>query len=50
MQVRLDATNILNHPVPNAPSVDINSANPFGFIQSKDNPRREFRGQLRLNF
>jgi hypothetical protein len=50
VQVKLDATNILNHPVPNNPSLDINSPNPFGFLQSKDGSRREFRGQLRLNF
>jgi hypothetical protein len=50
IQVRLDATNVLNHPVPNSPVFDINSTNPFGFIQSKGNQRREFKGMVRFNF
>ena len=50
MQIRLDATNILNHPGVGTPSLSINSANDFGSIQSKTNARREFRGQLRLQF
>jgi hypothetical protein len=39
-----------DHPVPNNPSLDINSTNPFGFIQDKGNQRREFKGMLRLDF
>ena len=50
VQVRLDATNVFNHPVPNSPNVNLNSTNPFGFIQDKGNQIRQFRGQLRLNF
>ena len=50
LQIRLDATNILNHPIPNAPSVDLNSSNPFGFIQSKGDQIRQFKGQVRLMF
>ena len=50
LQIRLDATNIFNHPLPNSPNFDINSENPFGFIQDKGNQRREFKGMLRLNF
>jgi hypothetical protein len=50
VQIGLDATNVLNHPIPNNPSLDINSSNPFGFVQDKGNQRREFKGQLRLNF
>jgi hypothetical protein len=50
VQIRLDATNILNHPGVGAPSLNINSANDFGSIQNKGNGRREFRGQLRLQF
>jgi len=50
VQLRVDATNILNHPVPNNPSLDINSTNPFGFIQDKGNQRREFKGMLRFDF
>lgn len=48
-QLRLDATNILNHPVPYmvAPTstttgsvgLNINDPNPFGFIQDKGNPQ-----------
>ena len=50
LQIRLDATNILNHPIPNAPNVDLNSSNPFGFIQSKGDQIRQFKGQVRLTF
>jgi hypothetical protein len=50
VQIRLDATNILNHPGVGSPALNINDANDFGFIQNKGNSRREFRGQLRLNF
>jgi hypothetical protein len=50
LQIRFDATNILNHPVPASPSLDINATNDFGYIGSKGNQKREFRGQLRLNF
>jgi hypothetical protein len=50
LQIRFDATNVLNHPGPGTPSLDINSTNAFGLIQAKDDQRREFRGQLRLNF
>jgi hypothetical protein len=50
LQVRFDATNILNHPLPGTPTLSINSSNPFGYIASKGNQRREFRGQLRLTF
>ena len=50
-QIRLDATNILNHPGVGNPSLDINSATtPFGQITNKDGSKREFRGSLRLNF
>jgi hypothetical protein len=59
LQFRVDATNILNHPnVGNCgttaplcnPNLDINSSNPFGFIQEKGNQRREFKGMLRFDF
>jgi hypothetical protein len=50
VQIRLDATNIFNHPVPSSPSFDLNGTTPFGFIQDKGNQRREFKGQLRINF
>ena len=50
LQIRVDATNVLNHPTPNSPSLDINSTNPFGFIQDKGTQRREFKGMLRFEF
>jgi hypothetical protein len=50
LQLRVDATNVFNHPVPSNPSLNINSANPFGYIADKTNDRRQFQGQLRLNF
>jgi hypothetical protein len=50
IQIRLDATNILNHPGISSPTLDINNTNPFGAITSKDNSHREFRGSLRLSF
>jgi hypothetical protein len=46
LQVRVDATNVLNHPNPNAPSLDVNT---FGNITSKSGAR-ELRGSLRLTF
>ncbi|MBI2149419.1 MAG: TonB-dependent receptor [Acidobacteria bacterium] len=51
IQIRMDATNILNHPTPNNPSLSINSTtNPFGNIQDKGSQRRQFKAQLRFNF
>jgi hypothetical protein len=55
IQVRMDAQNVLNHPNPAAPNLDINNVN-FGLITAagnnaaKTNGRREFQGQLRFNF
>jgi len=62
-QIRLDANNILNHPVPSygsfssgisiivaqPPVVNINSANPFGYLDNKVGTRT-FRITGRLNF
>jgi hypothetical protein len=49
--LRMDATNILNHPTPNNPNFDINDGtDPFGFINDKGNQRRQFKGMLRFNF
>jgi hypothetical protein len=61
VQVRVDATNVFNHPVPylaaNSPGVNINSASPFGFIQDKGTSSvagserfRQFKATLRFNF
>jgi hypothetical protein len=48
LQVRVDATNILNHPTPAGPTLSINSNN-FGLSTSKADGR-SFQGQLRLTF
>ena len=53
-QLRIDCTNILNHPNPTGPNLNINIAgganpNPFGGITSKTGTRA-FQGQMRLNF
>jgi hypothetical protein len=47
--VRMDATNVFNHPQPANPTLDINSATPFGNISTKTGVRT-FQGQLRLEF
>jgi hypothetical protein len=47
LQVRMDATNVLNHPTPNFPTL---SANSLGTINGKGNQVRQFQGQLRLTF
>jgi hypothetical protein len=46
----MDATNILNHPVPADPNLDINNADvPFADIATK-NGVRQFQLSLRLEF
>jgi hypothetical protein len=50
LQVRIDATNILNHPDINTPNVNLNSTNPFGYIADKNTSHRQFQGMLKLNF
>jgi hypothetical protein len=50
LQIRIDGTNIFNHPVANTPSLDINSTSPFGSILDKGDQRREFKGMVRLSF
>ena len=45
-QIRVDATNVLNHPTPGIPSF---SANTFGVSTTKTG-ERSFQGQLRLTF
>jgi hypothetical protein len=49
LQLRVDATNLLNHPLPNNPQYSINN-NAFGTIASKGNQIRTFQGQLRFVF
>ena len=46
VQIRIDATNVLNHPTPAAPSF---AAGTFGVSTAK-NGERSFQGQLRVNF
>ena len=62
-QIRVDATNIFNHPQPggsvsaastriyfaNPPVVNINGANPFGYLGSKAG-NRAFQARIRFNF
>ena len=46
-QIRMDATNVLNHPVPNQPTL---SANSLGTITGKGGQARQLQGQLRISF
>jgi hypothetical protein len=52
LQFRLDATDVLNHPEPTTPILDItgNAATNFGVINLKSSLRRQLQAQLRLNF
>jgi hypothetical protein len=55
LQLRFDAQNVLNHPQPNNPNLNINATDvfgnptPFGQITSKSGGR-SLQGQLRLTF
>lgn len=49
IQLRFDATNVLNHAQPGNPEFDINDAD-FGTIASKTGQGRRFQGQLRFQF
>jgi len=51
IQLRVDAYNVLNHPLPAAPNLNINGTGTtaFGTITNKTGSRR-FQGSLRLNF
>ena len=48
LQIRVDATNVLNHPTPALPTFSINSDN-FGLSTTKTGGRA-FQGQLRFTF
>ena len=50
VQVRMDATNVTNHPGMNAPSLNITNTTVFGQITGKPNNVRQFQGQLRFSF
>jgi hypothetical protein len=49
VQLRFDATNVLNHPLPDNPQFSINNIN-FGTIAEKGDQNRTFQGQLRFTF
>jgi hypothetical protein len=50
LQIRMDSTDVLNHPTPSTPSLLMNGATPFGSIQDKGTQRRFFKASVRLNF
>ena len=50
LSIRMDSTNVFNHPMPSNPILNINGNTPFGSIQDKGNQRRFFKGSVRLNF
>jgi hypothetical protein len=47
LQIRFDGTDIMNHPVPNVPTL---GASAFGQVNGKGAQVRSFQGQLRLTF
>jgi hypothetical protein len=49
VQIRFDATNVLNHANPSTPEFNINDAD-FGTINGKGDQHRSFQGQLRFIF
>jgi hypothetical protein len=49
VQLRFDATNVLNHAQPGGPNFNINSDD-FGTIGTKGGTPRRFQGQLRFQF
>jgi hypothetical protein len=54
VQLRIDTSNVLNHPTPGGPQFSINANNnPFGQITTKNvapQAGRAFQGQVRFNF
>jgi hypothetical protein len=53
LQIRMDATNVLNHPnpLPAAPAISINQASgDFGYLTNNKTGTRTFQAQLRLSF
>jgi hypothetical protein len=50
LSIRMDSTNVLNHPTPSSPFLNINGNTPFGSIEGKGNQRRFFKGSVRLTF
>ena len=49
-QLRMDATDVLNHPDMGRPTLDMNNTNPFGSIQAKGTQHRQFKAMMRLDF
>src|SRR6185295_6302128 len=49
LQIRVDATNILNHPTPSAPNLAVSGTTDFGQISTKTGTR-SFQGQVRFSF
>ena len=49
LQLRIDARNVLNHPILGNPSLNINNATTFGQITTVTGSR-QFQGQLRVTF
>jgi hypothetical protein len=53
LQIRLDAADVLNHPEPNTPTMNITTntgATNFGQITGKSNLHRQLQAQLRFSF
>src|SRR5207237_10662021 len=50
LQIRIGATNVLNHPLPSNPSFNLNATNAFGYIADKTDAHRQFQAQLRFGF
>jgi hypothetical protein len=49
LQLRIDTTNVLNHPTPGGATFDSQSGN-FGLITAAKNGTRSFQGTMRLTF
>ena len=49
LEFRVDAVNLMNHPQPAAPNLNINGNTPFGNIASKTG-NRQFQAMVRLDF
>jgi hypothetical protein len=49
-QIRVDTTNMLNHPTPPDPTLGINSGTEFGYMTGDKSGSRTFRGSLRITF
>jgi len=50
LQIRMDSTDVFNHPTPSTPTLNMNGATPFGSIQDKGTQRRSFKASVRLTF